>query len=66
MIVVLFALILDFVEFNETYKFIRPYKFYNRHSWHPPWHPFPKPRKHYRSKKMRPPKYHPHDPDYHK
>ncbi|GAB1864264.1 hypothetical protein CAJAP_05343 [Camponotus japonicus] len=67
-IVLFFALILEFVEFNETYKIIRPYKFYNRHSWHPPsvWRPFPKPQRHYHSKKMRPPKYHSHEPDYHK
>ncbi|XP_050447441.1 uncharacterized protein LOC126849541 [Cataglyphis hispanica] len=65
LIIVLFALILEFVEFSETYKIIRPYKFYNRHPWRPPrWHPLPKPRKHYHSTKKQPPKYHSYEPDY--
>lgn len=65
MIIVLFGLMLDLVEFNETYK-IKPYKYYNPHSGRRlRWHPLPKHRKRYRPKRIKHHHYKP-EPDYHR
>ncbi|XP_011875481.1 PREDICTED: uncharacterized protein LOC105566239 [Vollenhovia emeryi] len=68
MIIVLFALLLELVEFNETYK-IKSYKYYNPHPWRRPrWHPLPKHRKRYHSKSVPSYKYRHYEPepDYHR
>ncbi|TGZ47356.1 Uncharacterized protein DBV15_00078 [Temnothorax longispinosus] len=69
MIIVLVGLMLDLVEFNETYK-IKSYKYYNPHPWRRlRWHPLPKHRKHhYHSKRMPSQKHHRYEPepDYHR
>ncbi|KAL0122886.1 hypothetical protein PUN28_007518 [Cardiocondyla obscurior] len=57
-IIILFGLMLELVEFNETYK-IKSYKHYNPYPWRRPhWHPLPKHRKRYHHKRMPPQKYH--------
>lgn len=65
-VIVLLGLMLDIVEFNEAYKYVRPHKFYNPPPWRPPqWHPFPKAPKHYHSKRISPThKHRPYEPDY--
>ncbi|XP_011697427.1 PREDICTED: uncharacterized protein LOC105455648 [Wasmannia auropunctata] len=67
MAILIFGLILELVEFNETYK-IKSY-----YSPHPPrrprWHSLPKHRKHhYHPKRISPQKYHLYEqePDYHR
>jgi len=65
---VVFGLILELVEFNETYK-IKPYKYYNPHSWRRPrWHSFPKHGKRYHPKRIPSQRYHHYEPepDYHR
>ncbi|XP_025986102.2 uncharacterized protein LOC105205042 [Solenopsis invicta] len=67
MVIVLFGLLLDLMEFNETYK-IKPYKYYNPHSWRRPrWHSLPKHRKRYHPKRIPSHKHHHyHEPEYHR
>ncbi|XP_036140464.1 uncharacterized protein LOC105835805 [Monomorium pharaonis] len=69
MVIVLFGLLLDLVEFNETYK-IKPYRYYNSHPWRRPrWHPLPKHRKRYHPKRIPSHKYHHYEsvePEYHR
>ncbi|XP_012057881.1 PREDICTED: uncharacterized protein LOC105621015 [Atta cephalotes] len=64
-VIVFFGLILELVEFNETYK-IKPYSYYNPPPWRPRWHSFPKHRKHYHPKRILANKYHRYEPDYHR
>ncbi|KAL6266234.1 hypothetical protein P5V15_003093 [Pogonomyrmex californicus] len=67
-IIMLIGLMLELVKFSENYK-IKAYKYHNPHSWRRPrWHPFPKHRKHYHSKRGPSQKYHYYEPeqDYHR
>ncbi|XP_018404900.1 PREDICTED: uncharacterized protein LOC108781440 [Cyphomyrmex costatus] len=64
MVIVFFGLILELVEFNESYK-IKQYSYHNPPPWRRPrWHSFPKHRKRYHSKRILPHKYHLYEPDY--
>ncbi|RLU21366.1 hypothetical protein DMN91_005739 [Ooceraea biroi] len=56
-------LILELIKFSESYKPIKPYKFYN--PWRPRrWQSFAKSSKHYRSKRILPQNHHIFEPDY--
>ncbi|XP_012219485.1 uncharacterized protein [Linepithema humile] len=66
-IIGLFGVMLELVEFIETYKIIKPYKYYHPQPWRPPrWHPFSKPRKRYHPKRMPSHKSHYDHPHYHR
>ncbi|XP_076240075.1 uncharacterized protein LOC143182754 [Calliopsis andreniformis] len=66
-LVILIALLLEAIETGETYKLIRPYKYYQRRPWRPPrWHKGHRSSKFYHSKRIPPEDYYSRGPGYYR
>ncbi|XP_014467803.1 PREDICTED: uncharacterized protein LOC106740866 [Dinoponera quadriceps] len=66
-IVMLTVLSLEIVDFSETFKGVRPYKYFSPRPWRPPrWHPRGKTQKRFHAKRRPPHKYRPYESDRHR